>query len=161
MENWWSKKELAEIKEAANELCRFFITERPSFKTAAIRLLMRCGAQKTTHGEILDTDSVFEDTEFEEEEDVSTLVDSDTRGLEKRIIVSMLLPFHRHKRSINSVLDSQRRLWAIDPTYFTEDQRVRLLATQYGLNAAYAAKWAHKIALGDARSVTRNFLFDW
>ena len=159
--NWWTKKELVDIKEAANELCRFCLMERPAYKTAVIRLLMRCGAQKTTHGNIADIVSVFEDTDFEEEDDVSTLVDGDTRGLEKRMILSLLLPFQRHKRSINSLLDSQKRLWAIDPTYFTQEQRVRLLATQYGLNAAYATKWAHKIALGDARSVTRNFTFDW
>lgn len=159
--NWWTKKELAEIKETANELCRFYLTERPSYKNAAIRLLMRCGAQKTTHGDVLDIVPVFDNTDFEEEDDVSTLVDGDTRGLEKRMILSMLLPFHRHKRSINSVLDSQKRLWAIDPTYFTNDQRMRLMATQYGLNAAYATKWAHKIALGDARGVQRNFTFDW
>jgi hypothetical protein len=159
--NWWTKKELVEIKETANELCRFYLTERPGYKNAVVRLLMRCGAQRTTHGDIFDIVSVFENTEFEEEDDVSTLVDGDTRGLEKRMILSMLLPFHRHKRSINSLLDSQKRLWAIDPTYFTNDQRARLIATQYGLNSAYATKWAHKIALGDARGVQRNFTFDW
>lgn len=159
--SWWTKKELAEIKETANELCRFYLMERPGYKTAAIRLLMRCGAQKTTHCNVADIVPVFQDTDFEEEDDVSTLVDGDTRGLEKRMILSMSLPFHRHKRSINSLLDSQKRLLAIDPTYFTLDQRVRLLATQYGVNAAYATKWAHKIALGDARTVSRNFTFDW
>ena len=122
---------------------------------------MRCGAQRTTQRGVSDFVSEFENTEFEEEDYVSALVDGDTRGLEKRMILSMLLPFHRHKRSINSVLDAQKRLSAIDPTYFTNEQRTQLIATQYGLNVTYATKWAHKIALGDARGVQRNFTFDW
>ena len=160
--NWWTKTELAEIKETANKLCRVYLKERSDYKNAVIRLLMRCGAQSTTNNEFLDISTEFENIELEDEEnDVSTIVDGDTRGLEKRIILSMLLPFHRHKRSIHSLLDSQKRLWGIDPSYFTNDQRVRLLATQYALNAAYATKWSHTIALGDARGVNRNFKFDW
>jgi hypothetical protein len=156
---WWTKKELLEIKEHANQICRFYMKERPKYKAAVLRTLERCGAHRT--GNELDIITVFDISESDEDDDISTLVDGDTRGLEKRMILSMILPFHRHKRSIHATLDTQKRLRAIDPAYFTSNQRVRLLATQYGLNAGYATKWAHKIALGDARGVTRNFTFDW
>jgi hypothetical protein len=98
--NWWTKQEMFAIKEQINKVCCKIISEQKDYKNALIRLLIRCGAQRT--GELLHFDSLFDNTESDEDDDVSTLVDGDTRGLEKRIILSMLLPFHRHKRSIHA-----------------------------------------------------------
>jgi hypothetical protein len=157
--NWWTKEELREVKELANNACRRYLSQRPDYRLVVIRMLIRCGAQKTE--DIPELDSAIDDTETEEDEDLSTLVDGELRGLEKRMILSLNIPFHKHKRSINAVLDLQSRLRTMDPSYFSDDQRCRLIATQYGFKAKYATEWARKMAFGDATSVARNFKFDW
>jgi hypothetical protein len=155
---WFSKSELMEIKKKAKQFCRPFLSKRPDYKSAVIRMLIRCGAQMT--GEISEIECFLENTESEEDEDLSTIVDGTHRGLEKKMISALNLPFHFHKRSICVVLDIQSRLRAIDPSSFSADQKARLIATQYAVNAQYAKEWARKIAQGDSSSIARNFQYN-
>lgn len=157
--SWWSKKELTEMKTRAKQYCRPFLYKRPDYRSAVIRMLLRCGTPRT--GEIPKIDGYLEHSESEEDEDLSTIVDGMHRGLEKRMISIMNLPFHFHKRSICVVLDIQSRLRAIDPSCFTADQKSKMIATQYAVNARYAKEWARKIAEGDSSSVARNFQHSW
>jgi hypothetical protein len=157
--SWLSKTELLEIKKRAKQFCRPFLSKRPDYRSAVVRMLVRCGAQRT--GEISEQEYSLDHTESEEDEDLSTIVDGMHRGLEKRMISALNLPFHTHKRSICVVVDIQSRLRAIGPSSFTADQKARLIATQYAVNAQYAKEWARKIAQGDSLSVARNFQYDW
>lgn len=159
LSNWWRKTELNEIKKRAKQVCRPFLTKRPDYRAAIIRTLIRCGAQTTE--EISEIEFLLDHTETEDDEDISTIVDGMHRGLEKRMILALNLPFHFHKRSIGVVLDIQSRLRDIDPLCFNTDQKTRMIATQYAVNAQYAKEWARKIAQGDSSSVARNFHYDW
>lgn len=154
---WWTKKELQKIRERAQESCRSYLSCRPDYRKAAVRMLERCGAQKK--GYIPELDPVLDDEENDEDDDLSIMVDGEARGLEKRLINAMNLPFYRHKRSICAVMDTQTRLRAMEPEFFSATQKARLIASQYGLNSRYAAAWARAIADGDAKAVARNFQF--
>lgn len=154
---WWSKKDLQMIREQVQEACHFYLTCRPEYKMAAFRMLDRCGAQKS--GCSCELDPELSDGEFNEEDDLSTLVDGGARGIEKRLINAMNLPFYRHKRCVSAVLNTQKRTRTLDQDILSAEQRVRLIALQYGLHSRYASVWARMIADGDANAVARNFQF--
>ena len=90
----------------------------------------------------------------DDNEDIDLIVNSDARGLERRILNAMELPIHRHKRSVEVALDTQRRLENVKHCdFFDADKRTRLIASQYGKSAEYAAAWARQTAQADARAV--------
>jgi hypothetical protein len=110
-------------------------------------------------------------TTSDEDNDVRIVVDSDARGLEKRLLNAMDLPFVRHKRSIRVVLDLQARLRSLSrerrkgssasshAVACTVDQQARLIASLYSKYCRYAAAWAIQIAKGDATTAENNTQF--
>jgi len=154
---WLSRKELRNCRFRAQETCRFYLESRPDYQDALLRLLVRCGATPTE--EFVEEELLLHDTYHDDEEsDVSIIVGSEARGLEKRLLNNMDLPFHRHKFSIEAALGTQQRLLDLEEyNYFTADKRMRLIASQYGLCARYATTWARLIAVADAQEVEQGY----
>jgi hypothetical protein len=152
---WWTRRELRDCRERAQDTCRYFLRERPDFTKAAIRLLEICGAQRSDRCKKQEGDS---DTETDDDDEiVNIIIYGESRGLEKRIINALNVPYCRHKHSINRALDTQKRLREMEPGFFTNDQKTRLIASQYGLNARYAAMWARLVAAGDEKAAKQNY----
>jgi len=152
---WLSRKDLRNCRYRAQETCHFYSLSRPDYQDAMLRLLVKSGAQPTE--DFLQAemekhrDDFFDD---EDDEDVNLIVNSEARGLEKRILNAMELPFHRHKRSIGIALDTQRRVLGLaQGNSFTNDKRARLIASQYSACTKYAATWARLVAVADAKVV--------
>jgi hypothetical protein len=166
---WWSRRELAISRERAQETCRVILSSgNPDFRNAAMRLLDACGAQRyddnvrssssssscsSSSSSIASTISTEQScdsttTTTTTEDDIAAVLEKDARalfvarGLEKRIVNALNLPFHRHKKSIYVVLDTQDRLETMRLGSFTKEQKMNLIANQYSLNARFAVVWA-------------------
>lgn len=151
---WLSRKELRNCRCRAQETCRFYSLSRPDYQDAMLRFLVKCGAQPTEQFLGAEMELYFEDDSDESDKDVGMIVGSEARGLEKRILNAMELPFHRHKHSIGVALDTQRRVLGLTTSnYFTNDKRARLIASQYSACAKYAETWARLVAVADAQAV--------
>ena len=154
---WLSRKDLRSCRLRAHETCRFFLFSRPDYQDSMLRLLVQCGAHPTEA--FLEEELQKHHQEFceDSDKDVNLIVGSEARGLEKRILNSMELPFHRHKRSIDAALDTQRRLTNLKHNeYFDTDKQTRLIASQYSKCTKYATIWARRVAQADAQAVTRQ-----
>ena len=151
---WFSRKDLRQCRLRAQETCRFFLLSRPDYQDAMLRLLVKCGAQPIV-GSLEEEMKKYRESCCEDDnEDIDLIVNSDARGLERRILNAMELPIHRHKRSVEVALDTQRRLENVKHCdFFDADKRTRLIASQYGKSAEYAAAWARQTAQADARAV--------
>ena len=156
-QTWWTRLELRKCRERAQDTCRFYMDCRPDYRAAAHRMLDRCGAQKTAAYSKLDDDGAANTIIYNASDDLELLTNAASRGLEKRIINAMNLPFHRHKRSIHSTLEAQQRLRHMDRGFFSSNQQSRLIASQYQQHARYAAVWAKVMASGDAAAAKRHF----
>jgi hypothetical protein len=154
---WWTKKELIDVRRRAVDVCRFYLSSRPDYRQSAIRMMYRCGAERSSPGSgINDAEielAIMEDVGYDEDYDMCLMVNPDCRGLEKRLFNAMNLPFFRYKRSIAAVMSTQSRLKALDARFFSQSKKARLIASQYSANAKYAAVWAHKLATADAQSL--------
>lgn len=150
---WFSRTDLRHCRLRAQETCRFYVLSRPDYQDAMLRLLVQCGAQSTD--EFLNKEMKKHRESFGagDDEDINLIVDSEARGLEKRILNAMDLPFHRHKGSVEVALDTQRRLANVKHCDFDTDKRTRLIASQYSKSAEYATAWARRTAEVDALAV--------
>ena len=150
---WFSRSDLRRCRLRAQETCGFYLLSRPDYQDAILRLLVQCGAQSTDEFLNKEMEKHRELFGAGDDEDINLIVDSEARGLEKRILNAMDLPFHRHKRSVEVALDTQRRLVNVKHCDFDTDKRTRLIASQYSKSAEYATSWARRTAEADAQAV--------
>lgn len=145
---WYSRLELRQCRMRAQDTVRYFLECRPDFRQAAYRMLERCGARK--HLLMEDNEDVI--IGMSEEDDMQTLHSVESRGLEKRLINHMQLPYFRHKRSIQIVIDTQEKLRSTEIGFFNVVQRTRVISSQYINANRYASCWARKFASYDEHS---------
>ena len=138
---WLSRAEISRTKQEADSIVKYYLKSRPRYIESTRRFLSKC-AQSDSSCVCLRTDDA-----------VRFLMDESIRGLEDKA-VSML--WCRKRRSIQALLESQRRLDATETATETDipsSRRAHLLALQYRRTTQYAAVWARVMGDGDAMCV--------
>lgn len=154
---WWSRTDLKRCRERAQEACRRIMTSCPEYKTRLVRMLDLCHAEhKINFAENMAKLDLDTSVEHETLEEICAAVVSDdgelTRGLEKRILNAMDVPFHRHRKSVQTVLAIQSCLDQQNSKHLSFERRAMLIASQYQSSARYAVQWAQEIAMEDAKA---------
>lgn len=152
-QTWWTRTELRKCRERAQDLCREILENDLDYKMAVVRVLSRCGADHKPNIEAYPYyEQIFQGNSDEqnqslvdEAEDLKKIIDcADTaRGLEKRLLNVMEVPFYRHKRSVQAVLDTQSKMR--EKGYPFADME-REIASRYRRHCKYATKFASMIA---------------
>jgi hypothetical protein len=158
-QTWWTRTELRKCRERAQETCRELLDTQIDYKLAMVRILRRCGAEHKPDIEAYRYyHQIFDDQKngssatlsmIKEERDLRRVIENvDTaRGLEKRLLNAMDVPFHRHKRSVVGVMETQARMREKECTFGETEQEI---AARYRKHCQYAATWASIIAECDA-----------
>lgn len=153
-QTWWTRTELRKCRERAQDMCRQMLDNELEYKLAVVRILSRCGADQKPNIEAYQFyEQIFDAAQNQslddEAEDLKKIVDfADTaRGLEKRMLNVMEVPFYRHKRSVQAVLDTQRKLREKEYSFIDMEREI---ASRYRRHCKYAATFACLVAECDA-----------
>ena len=154
---WWSRNDLKRFRERAQEACRRIMNAELQYKSRLVYMLDHCGAEhKVDFDEGMAKLGLDRNLANETLEEMCAAIVSEdgelARGLEKRILNAMDVPFHRHRKSAQTVLAIQSCLDQQNAKHLSNDRKAMLIASQYQISSQYAAVWAQEIAIEDAKT---------
>jgi hypothetical protein len=151
-ECWYKKEERIQAKLELQEACREHettITNSIEYRDAMVKAITY----------LVQSDDDAEDTislDPDLLQAMVTIVQSDTRGMERSMQFHMGLPRISTKTNIHAVLRIQALIRELDSTKYDEHEVDELIADQCLTNSQYGIRWAKMIAHGDAEVVRRS-----
>jgi hypothetical protein len=151
-ECWYKKEDRIQAKMELQEVCREYetsITNSTEYRDAmfkAITYLVQ--SDDDVEDPILPNDDMLQA--------MVTIVQGETRGMERSMQFHMGLPRISTKTNVHAVLRTQALIRELDTTKYDEGEVDELIADQCIMNSQYGVRWAKMIALGDAEDVQQS-----
>lgn len=145
---WYNATDIQRSKHTMDtETQQFLAHHGAAYRPAVYRMLERCRAARHTYH-----DNAVIDWNVCELQDMTTLFGyPQVRGLEKKLVIAMELPFHRQKHVIHTVLDRQAELMTSNNNKNECcSQQQQALASTYAAANQWAVLFAQKMGEGDA-----------